>query len=121
MDMIFLVQGHCHLGVSKMDKDGNITDHQAAQFVSDEKGPCIAIGTMDADTMKQTGNVSIFGDYDAEGYLGHVLELLSPTTRQSNLPNIKAIVKNLENAGHDVCDFCPTDKCWNCAVRDWKD
>lgn len=119
--MVFLIQGHAYLGVNKRDGQGNIIESTPARFESSREGPCIAVGMMDPDTMKQVGDVSVFGDYDAENYLEHVLELLAPTTRRHNLPDIKGIIKNMESHGYDVCDFCTADKCWNCAVRDWKD
>jgi hypothetical protein len=122
MNMVFLLQGHCHLGVSHTDKDGNVTAHEPARFEADENGPCIAVGTMDADTMKQTGEFSIYGDYDVAGYLQRVEELLVPTrNRPSNMPNIEHIVKAMTRAQVDICDYCKAEACWNCILREWKD
>lgn len=121
MNMIFLCQGHCHLGVTRTDKNGNVIEEQPARFVSDENGPCIAVGTMDADTMEQTSDVSIYGDYDVAGYLQRVEELLAPTrNRPSNIPNIEHIVKAMARTQVDICDYCQADTCWNCALREWK-
>lgn len=119
--MVFLVQGHTYLGTTKRDGMGNIVESTPARFESSREGPCIAVGMMDPDTTEQVGDMSIFGDYNAEGYLSHVLELLKPTTRRHDLPDIKGIVRNMANNGIDICDYCPSSNCFNCAVHEWTD
>ncbi len=120
MEMVFLAKGHAKLGVNKIDKDGNITEAQPATFTVAADGPCVVVGTLDSETMKQRGDISIYGDWDAAGYLKEALELLAPN-RQHNIPNIEQIVKALTADGIDVCDYCQDGKCYECALRDFKE
>lgn len=121
MSMIFLAKGVCKLGVTKRDKDGNVASSTQAQFTFDDTGSSIAVGKMDPETKEINGEtVSIFGDWDAAGYLKTALALLNPR-RQVNIPDFKAIIRAAyEEDGSDlVCDYCRSCKCRDCIVREW--
>lgn len=120
--MIFLATGTCTMGMTKRDKDGNVAESTSAQFTFDGTGGSIAIGEMDPDTKKiKEDSVSIFGDWDAAGYLAEVLDLLKPR-RQVNIPNFKAIIQAfIEKDNIDFCDYCPNLNCQDCIVKEWKE
>lgn len=123
MSLVFIATGHTHLGMTSVGKDGNITKQTPARFEYAPGGPCVAVGKMDPDTMEpRDDTVSVFGDWDAAGYLAAVLELLEPG-RQVNIPDFKAIIKAAyEQDGDDlVCDYCQIHNCPDCIVREWKD
>lgn len=121
MSMIFLVKGHAHLGISKRDKDGNVTESIPAHFEFAPDGPCVAVGELDPETMEIKGEADIYGDWDAAGYLKSVLEKLQPV-RKSNVPDFKAIVNALwEKDRTDICDYCKGYNCRDCIVNEWKE
>lgn len=122
MSMIFLATGTCTLGMNRMDKDGNIVESTPARFTWDDNGSSIAIGHMDPESKEITeGSVSVFGDWDAAGYLAEVLELLKPK-RKVNIPDFKAIIQAfIEKDNIDFCDYCQNLNCRDCIVKEWKD
>ena len=123
MSMIFLAKGTCTLGMNKTDKDGNIVESTPAQFKWDDTGGSIAIGAMDPKTKEiDEESVSIFGDWDAAGYLQEALELLKPG-RKVNIPDLKSMVQRLWTVDHvDLCDYCRDfHNCPNCVVNEWKE
>lgn len=117
MEIIFLAKGNAHLGVNHTDKDGNIVNSQPAIFEMAEDGPCVAVGILNPESMEQIGDISLYGDWDAAGYLHEALRLLAPH-RQHNIPNIDQIVKALTADKIDICDYCPDVKCHNCIVKE---
>lgn len=122
MSMIFLVKGTCSMGVTKTDKDGNIVESMPAQFTASDDGGSVVVGKLDPETMKPVEPVeSIYGDWDAAGYLAKVLELLKPR-RQANIPDFKSMVQNLwRNEGVDICEHCYNFyNCRDCIVNEWK-
>lgn len=123
MSMIFIAKGTCTLGMTKRDKEGNVVNQTAAQFTFDKDGGSIAVGEMDPDTNEiDKETVSIFGDWDAAGYLTEVLKQLNPK-RKVNIPDIKHIVQSLiRHDGVDVCDNCyDFYKCQDCIIKEWKE
>lgn len=123
MSMIFLATGTCTLGVTKRDKDGNIIESTPARFTWDDTGGSIAIGEMDPKTKEiNEESVSIFGDWDAAGYLAEALEQLKPR-RKTNIPDFKTMVQNLwKDDRVDICDHCRGNyHCTNCIVNEWKE
>ncbi len=93
-----------------------------ARFTWDETGGSIAIGEMDPDTKEiKEESVSIFGDWDAAGYLAEVLDLLKPR-RQVNVPDFKAIIQEAIRIDNiDLCDYCRIPNCRDCIVKEWKE
>ena len=123
MSMIFLAKGTCTLGMSKTDKDGNIVKSMPAQFTIDDAGGSVVVGVLDPETMKPVGPVdSVYGDWDAAGYLGKALELLSPG-RKTNIPDLKSMAQNLLKVDRtDICEHCQDyPNCRDCIVQEWKD
>ena len=123
MIMIFLGTGHCHLGCTERDKDGNITKEEPAHFEFAEGGPCVAIGTVDLEsrTVDDAFTITdIFGDWDAAGYLARVLEQLKPA-RPVNIPDFAAIIQAAIKDGVNICDYCQGLNCRDCAVTEWKE
>lgn len=120
MSMIFLATGHTHLGVSKRDKDGNITEIVPAHFEFANDGPCVAVGELDPETMAPKDGPSIYGDWDAAGYLKEALDMLKPR-RPVNIPDFKTIILAIEKDGTDVCDYCRSCNCRDCIVKEWKE
>ena len=87
MSMIFLAKGTCTLGITTRDKDGNIIETTPARFICDKKGGSIAVGHMDPGSKEiYEDTVSIFGDWDAAGYMAEMLKLLQPA-RKVNVPD----------------------------------
>lgn len=123
MSVIFLAKGICTLGRTQTDKDGNVIASTPAQFAINDAGGSVAVGLLDPETMQPAEPVTgIFGDYDAAGYLGAVMELLKPA-RRINIPDLKAIVQAayLEDGNDLLCDYCKSMNCPNCIIREWKD
>lgn len=123
MSMIFLAKGICHLGHTQRDKDGNVVKSSPAQFIWDKDGGSIAIGYMDPKSKEiYEDTVSIFGDWDAAGYMLKVLQLLKPA-RSINIPDIKRIVQEAyrEDGNDLLCDYCQNMNCADCIIREWKD
>ena len=120
MSIIFLGTGHCRLGFTERDKDGNITKEKPAHFEFADGGPCVAIGTVDPDTEMLSTITDIFGDWDAAGYLTRAMEHLKPT-RPVNIPDFAAIIQAAIKDGVVICDFCQGLNCHDCAVEEWKE
>lgn len=122
MNAIFLAKGTAMMGMTTRDAQGNVT-HRPPQFKTGEHGGCIAIGELDMETGKIMEPIeSIYGDYDAAGYLSKVLEMLKPD-RPINIPDIKGIVLALERDNVDFCDYCEDAgyKCRDCILSQWRD
>lgn len=120
MEIVFLAKGHCQLGMSTHDNNGNIIESKPATFTVAADGPCVAVGTLDSETMEQTGEIALYGDWDASGYLKETLERLAPN-RQHNIPNLEQIVKAMNADGVDVCDYCQEMKCSECILKMYKE
>lgn len=123
MSMIFIAKGTCTLGITKRDENGNITSQTAARFAFDNSGGSVAVGVMDTETNEiDAETVSIFGDWDAAGYLAEALKQLSPA-RKTNIPDFKYIIQSIiRHDGVDVCDHCHDYyKCADCIIKEWKE
>lgn len=120
MEIVFLAKGHCQLGMRRQDKNGNVVESKPATFTFADDGPCVAVGTLNSETMEQVGDVSLHGDYDAAGFLGAALEKL-PKCRTNNIPNLKQIVKAMGRDNVNICDYCSDQKCFNCILKEYKE
>lgn len=123
MNVVFLAKGTCTLGMTKKDKDGNVASSTQAQFTFDDAGGSVAVGEMNPDTNEvDAETVSIFGDWDAAGYLEEALKLLNPK-RKVNIPDFKYIIQSIiKHDGVDICDHCHAFyKCSDCIIKDWKE
>lgn len=123
MSMIILAKGTCTLGMTKKDKDGNVASSTQAQFTFDDTGGSIAVGEMDPDTKEiDAESVSIFGEWDAAGYVAEMLKMLKPA-RKVNIPDLKAIVQAAyQEDGNDLlCDYCKSMNCRDCIIKEWKE
>ena len=123
MGMIFLGTGHCHMGRTDRDKDGNITKETPAHFEFADGGPCVAIGTVDPEAQDVHDIFTItdiFGDWDAAGYLTRAMEQLKPA-RPVNIPDFAAIIQAAIKDGVNICDYCQGINCRDCAVTEWKE
>lgn len=119
--MLFVTKGNAYFGEKKVDADGNIIKETPAHFDTDENGCCVAIGQFDEDTTELKINVQgLYGDWDAAGYLGAILEMLKPQ-RQVNLPDFKAIFKTALENGENLCKYCQKGfgGCRDCIVNQW--
>lgn len=122
MNAIFLAKGTAMMGMTTRDAQGNVI-HTPPHFKTGEHGGCIAIGELDMETgMIMEPIESIYGDYDAAGYLAKILELLKPD-RPINIPDIKGIVLALGRDNVDFCDYCEDSgyKCRDCIIPQWRD
>ena len=123
MSMIFLAKGTCTMGRTQTDKDGNVVSSTPAQFTADDTGGSVVVGVLDPETMKPVEPVeTVYGDWDAAGYLAKALELLKPG-RRINIPDFQMLVQNLwKDAGIDICDHCHNFyNCRDCIVNEWKE
>lgn len=122
MSVIILATGHAHLGRNTVDKDGNVIESTPAHFEFAPDGPCVAVGELDPKTMVVKDGASIYGDWDAAGYLKEAMDRLKPR-RQINIPDLKSIIqKAYTEDGNDlVCDYCQGLNCRDCIVKEWKE
>ena len=122
MSMVFIVTGTCTLGVTTRDKDGNILESRPAQFTPTKDGGSVAVGLLDPETMRPIEITSVYGDWDAAGYMAEILKLLNPV-RKINLPDLKEIVKAAyQEDGNDLlCDYCKSMNCRDCIIKEWKE
>ena len=123
MSMIFIAKGVCHLGQRQKDKNGNVVKETPAKFAWDNAGGSIAIGKMDPNSKEiYEDTVSIYGDWDAAGYIEEMLKLLQPA-RTVNIPDLKKIVQTAyQEDGNDLlCDYCKSMNCRNCIIKEWKE
>ena len=121
MSIIFLATGDVTLGKNKRDKDGNVTEQSGATFEEKDSGCCVVVGKLNPDTMQPEGDISVFGEYQASGYLAETLQRLNPS-RQLDIPDIKEIFKRAAEDGVDPCDYCPSFlHCRDCIVTRWKE
>ena len=122
MSMVFIVTGTCTLGVTTRDKDGNILESRPAQFTPTKDGGSVAVGLLDPETMQPIEITSMYGDWDAAGYMAEILKLLNPV-RKINLPDLKEIVKAAyQEDGNDLlCDYCKSMNCRDCIIKEWRE
>ena len=69
--------------------------------------------------MEQDGPAEVFGDWQAAEYLARVLEMIHPS-RQINVPNLEAMIRQATKDGFNICDYCPDFNCRDCIVNEWK-
>lgn len=108
MSMYFITKGNCFLGANP-------------HFESDDGGGAVAVGEIDEERNEaKDGTVSVFGDWQASKYLGKLLELVDPA-RQLDIPDFKAITKEMQKDDLDLCAYCHEIKCRDCIVNEWKE
>lgn len=123
MNIVCIGLGNATLGHKQYGPDGKVVSETPAKWEPDPEGGCVAVWTMDAETKEITGPADVFGDWDAAGYLGRVLERIKPG-RKINVPDLKKIFKSADDDGIDLCDYCKDGPCWccdDCIVRQWKE
>ena len=121
MSLIFLAKGHAHMGITEMDKDGNVIKSTPAHFEYADDGPCVAVGELDPETMEVKGNADLYGDWDAAGYLAETMKRLKPG-RQVNIPDFEIIVRRIKKYERiDICEHCPLLNCRDCIVKAWEE
>lgn len=121
MSLVFVGIGNACLGAIRKDAAGNIVSQTEPHWEPDPGGGCVAIGRMNPETMEpERDNVDFFGDWDAAAWLGRVLELVHPN-RHINVPDLPSIIKKAAEDGVDVCEYCQTCNCQDCAVKMWKE
>lgn len=110
------------MGVTTRDKDGNILESRPAQFTPTNDGGSVAVGLLDPETMQPIEITSMYGDWDAAGYMAEILKLLNPV-RKINLPDLKEIVKAAyQEDGNDLlCDYCKSMNCCDCIIKEWQE
>lgn len=120
MSIIFLGVGDTTLGTTKTNEDGTKT-YIPARWEHNPSGGSVIVGLLDPETMEQQGAASVFGDWDAAGYLRSVLGHLNPT-RPINIPNFADITKAAvaEGNGDFICQYCSSVNCRDCIVHEWK-
>lgn len=121
MSVIFLAKGHAHMGITERDKDGNVIKSTPAHFEYADNGPCVAVGELDPETMKVKGDVVLYGDWDAAGYLEEALKRLNPG-RPVNIPDFELLFRRIrEYERIDICEHCPSLNCRDCIVNRWEE
>lgn len=124
MSALFMAVGTCRMGHTTRDGAGNVVEHTDPSFTPDPNGGSVIVGRIKFtdDAMEQDGPAEIFGDWDAAGYLGHVMEVLQPT-RRPNIPDIKAIVLDMVKGHFDTdcpfMDHCQSVNCRDCIITQW--
>lgn len=121
--MVFLAKGTFTLGQRTVDGQGNVIKETKAAFVTDPGGGCVVVGTLDDDTMEQTGEAALFGDYDHWSILNKALQLLTPT-RPGNMPEFESIFAKMYKEDPHDCPFrpyCDKIRCADCVCWDWID
>lgn len=120
MSVIFIARGTVTLGRTKRNAQGKAIEHIPAQFLADDNGGSIVVGTLDPDTMQPQDNPAIYSDWDTAGYFAEVRRELGPT-RPSNIPDFEAIEKAMSEDNICICDYCKRVDtfCSECIVREW--
>lgn len=121
MSMIMIGRGDCHLGLTKRDAQGNVVEQSGAKWEPSDEGGCVAVCTLDPETMEPTGTTEIYGDWDAAHFLPEVLKKLGPG-RPVNVPDFRAILKAAIEYGEGksyFCDLCERCDCRDCIVTEW--
>lgn len=114
--------GETRSGAIRRDKNGNEVK-TPARWAPNPEGGSVCICRLNPETMEPEGDVEIYGDWDAAAYLKRVLELLEPT-RQSNLPELKSMIRVANKDGCNICEYCYERggrRCQDCIVQEWKD
>ena len=119
MSIICIAKGTATIGRTETGKDGRIISQTPARWEANPDGGCVALWTMNPETMEPDAPAEIFGDWQAAEYLAAVLEKLRPT-RQVNVLNLPALIRAAAEDGLDVCQYCQSYGCNACIVNTWK-
>ncbi len=124
MSALFIATATVRLGQTTTDKDGNAIKHTQPSCEFDPAGGSVIVGKLKItdDSMEPDGPVDVFGDWDAAGYLAHVLAELK-LTRKVNIPDLRGIVRGMVGGRFDKdCPFrehCDSVVCRDCIVNQW--
>lgn len=119
MSIICIAKGTATIGHTTIGRGGEVTSQKPARWEPDPAGGCIALWTMNPETMEQETPARIYGDWQAAEYLGDVLAELKPR-RKVNLPDFPEIVRAAMADGVDLCEYCQSFGCNECIVNEWK-
>lgn len=119
MSIICIAKGTATMGHTTIGRGGEVTSREPARWEPDPAGGCIALWTMNPETMEQETPARIYGDWQAAEYLGDVLAELKPH-RKVNLPDFPEIVRAAMDDGVDLCEYCQSFGCNECIVNEWK-
>ena len=119
MGMIVIGVGTTQLGSMRTAPNGDVVSVTPAVWKPDSKGGSVAIWPLNPETMEQDGPAEVFGDWQAAEYLARALEMIRPS-RQINVPNLEAMIRQATNDGFNICDYCPDFNCRDCIVNEWK-
>lgn len=117
---LFIAKGNATLGAIQRDGSGKVLRETPAQFIANDAGGCVVIGSLDPETMMPSGSIEYMtGDWDAAGYLGKILEFLHPI-RPINIPDFKQIFLAAEEDGVNLCSYCNRGFCRDCIIDEWR-
>ena len=119
MSIICIAKGTATMGHTTIGHGGEVTSQTPARWEHDPDGGCVALWTMNPETMEQETPARIYGDWQAAEYLGDVLAELKPR-RKVNLPDFPEIVRAAMDDGVDLCEYCRSFGCNECIVNEWK-
>lgn len=104
MSIICIAKGTATMGRKTTDKDGKVISQTPARWEPNPDGGCVALWTMDPETMEPDAPAEIFGDWQAAEYMSAVLDKLRPT-RPVNVPDLPALIHAAAEDGLDICAY----------------
>ena len=119
MGLIGIGVGTAHMGSMKTGPHGEVLSVTPARWETEPAGGCVAIWPLNPETMEQDGPAEVFGDWQAAEYLARALEMIRHS-RQINVPNLEAMIRQATKDGFNICDYCPDFNCRDCIVNEWK-
>ena len=119
MGLIGIGVGTAHMGSMKTGPHGEVLSVTPARWETEPAGGCVAIWPLNPETMEQDGPAEVFGDWQAADYLARALEMIRHS-RQINVPNLEAMIRQATKDGFNICDYCPDFNCRDCIVNEWK-
>ena len=119
MGLIGIGVGTAHMGSMKTGPHGEVLSVTTARWETEPAGGCVAIWPLNPETMEQDGPAEVFGDWQAAEYLARALEMIRHS-RQINVPNLEAMIRQATKDGFNICDYCPDFNCRDCIVNEWK-
>ena len=123
MSAIFIGRGDSRLGMTRIDKNGKVTEQTRAKWEPNPEGGCVAICDVDPEKMEPISAVEVYGDWDAAHFLARVLEKLG-AGRPANIPDFRAILEGamVDGASKNFfCEYCGRYgyDCRDCIVTEW--
>lgn len=125
MGAIFIATATVRMGQTTRDGEGNIVKHIPPSCEYDPEGSSVIVGPIRVtdDGIEQAGPAEVFGNWDAAGYLAHIMEALKPS-RPVNIPDFRKITQSMAPKGvwRGECPFldhCDSTQCRDCIVMKW--